>query len=125
MNDVTWVTSADSYYWDQPRRARVVDVRPGPENGSEYARLEVDADQPDGPMTLLARARHTDAWALPAAGQVLRVLLWTVNDPSEVWTPTGVQPPTPRPSAWCSLTNSEHEARAVANSALPPEESPR
>lgn len=122
MTIVAWLTSTDSMYWDLPRRVQVVDVRPGPEQGAAYARLEVDADQADGPMTLLARARLTSDWVPPVAGTPVPILVWTVDEPAAVWTQDGIRPPSPRPSAWCTLAASEAEAQRVGNSALGPGE---
>lgn len=109
-----WLTSAEHYFWDVPRRVTIGPARPGPEAGSAYVVLAVGADQPDGPMRLLARRGDQAAWAGPVGQQDVEVLLWRGEGTEQDGI---VRPPAPRPSARCRLTATRERAVEVARSA--------
>ncbi len=109
-----WLTSDDSMRWIDPRRVHVLDVRPGPEDGAEYARLEVAEDEPDAGTVLLARSRDGAEWVSPRPDRTARIMVWEVRDPDLVWTPVGVRPPTPRPTSWCVIAACREDAERVA-----------
>lgn len=110
-----WLTSTEHYFWDVPRRAQVCEVYPGPEPGSEYARLYIHDDEPDGPMDLAVRRRDGQGWSPPVPGQNVDVMVWVIEDSREAWTPSGVALPRPRPDAWCLICATEQGARAGGN----------
>lgn len=114
-----WITSSESMSWARPRPVRVVDVRPGPEGGAGYARLEVtrDPDLDPGAALLLARSDPGPQWRAPEPGRTVRVLVWWVDDPDAVWQGEQVVPPTPRPTSYAELAATREDAERVARSA--------
>jgi len=109
-----WLTSGDHYFWNIPRRVQVHEPVPGPELPSEYVRLDVPDSEPDGPMMLLVTRRDGGPWHEPEQGEAVHVLLWEVSDPASVWANGRAHPPTPRPTAWCSVTRTAADAQDVA-----------
>ncbi|HEX5496050.1 MAG TPA: hypothetical protein VFX70_15890 [Mycobacteriales bacterium] len=116
LPEPAWLVSADSMYWELPRRAHPRAVLAGPDPAREYLLLDVDPPEvePDPehptPRHVVVTPRHQRTLVRPEPGRPLRLHLWVV-DPSVAITGTTFTPPRLQSDYWVELWSSVWDAQ--------------